>query len=558
MRIRRLLLEVFLTLFLVAVACWLLNGYQPLPPVRNVPSVTTHFDGAQAMQFLDALTHRFKGRVTGSAQGFAAAKYVEAQFRSFGLQVEMQNFREAGMAGSASKAGWVNGQNVIGILPGRERVAIVFTAHRDCVPQAPEGAYDNGSGTAAVLELARVLAATGPHRYTYVFVPVDGEEIGFGGARVLMNHRPAAMKDIRLMVNLDMVGYKTNPPLYVTHTQYLSPDARALVATHFILPRYSPFRLPTGRGTDALLFVWRGLPAVDFGEMVAPGTRPTNHHAGDTYDQVSAESIQKAGRAVEELILQGDALGAFAPSQGLIASNGNGILPHARYELSGLCFLAVFLLPLLFRLRPVSFETRPAMTMLGFILLTAILTALSTLWSGSAAFSALPLALVLAFVAMQTLILCFAKIPDRGLGRFLVAAVPSLLFAVTWWLTGLWSLGFRLGVLAWFPAALLSWKTGKGWRLLDIVLLLPIVSLSCAMALVSWWLAPVHVFPPLKLAVFTALFMAIALIGVWGIFGRRPPRQALAQPSSEASADSGAAEELQVAAEAAPQEGDPV
>jgi hypothetical protein len=544
MRIRRLVLAVVLTLLLVAIAIWLISGYQPLTPARNVPIVAAQFDGARAMQFLDALAHRFKGRTVGTAQGFASANYVAGQFRSFGLQVEMQNFREAGGMSAISDSGWYSGQNVIGILPGREQAAVVLTAHRDCVPRAPEGAYDNGSGTAAVMELARVLAAGKPHRYTYAFIAIDGEEIGFGGARALLNHRPAALSDIRLMANLDMVGHKESSKLTITHTQYLSPEARALTATHFDIPRYKPFQLPLGRGTDAQLFVLRRLPTIDFREILPIGTKPTNHHAGDTYDQISSDSVQLAGRAVEQLILLGDATGAFTPSQGLIASNDEGILPNWRYKLSGLCFFVIFLLPLLFQLRSIPFETRPAMLMIGFILLTGILTALSTLWSGSAAFTALPLPLIFSFLVLQAVVLSFAKSPDRGLGRLLIAAAPTLVFAGTWWITGLWSLGLAIAVLAWFPAALLTWRTGIGWRLLDVAQLLPILLLTILIAMASWFLAPLHFFPPIILAVFTALFMAIALIGIWGIFGRRPPRRAFIAPASEASTDLGATADI--------------
>ena len=124
--------------------------------------------------------------------------------------------------GDLSTFGWFRGRNVIGISPGTEKGTILFTGHRDAVPKAPEGAYDDGSGTAAVMELARVLSP-GLHRYTYVFAALDGEEVGLAGARVLMNRRIPELKDIRLSINLDPSGRRS-------HSMYLpcsSPGARA-------------------------------------------------------------------------------------------------------------------------------------------------------------------------------------------------------------------------------------------------------------------------------------------------------------------------------------------
>lgn len=284
MRISRLFLSIFLSFCAASAAWWILSVYDPEIPVQNQPDVSLRFSGRSSMQQLHMLTHQYQNRVVGSAQGFAAADYVAGQFRSFGLEVETRDYREVGLRPDNTGWGWYKGRNVIGILSGQEAGAIIITAHRDCVPEAPEGAYDNGSGTAAMLELARVMSETGPHRYTYAFVALDGEEYGLTGSRVLMNNRPAKLKDMRLMINLDMVGLKGIQGLRITHTQYLSPETRALAAGDFDIPYYDLIQFPAGRGTDALLYAWRGLPTLDFYDVAAPGTRGRYHSAEDTYD----------------------------------------------------------------------------------------------------------------------------------------------------------------------------------------------------------------------------------------------------------------------------------
>jgi hypothetical protein len=292
------------------------------------------------------------------------------------------------------------------------------------------------------------------------------------------------------------------------------------------------FQLPMGRGTDAQLYVWRGLPALDIREIVPNSIKVAIHNAGDTYDQISADSIQQAGRAVEELIRQGDAWGAFTPSRGLAATSGARVLPRWRYLLGGVCIFAAFALPVLFRMRSVAHGGRPAKTMAALILLIGILTALSALWSGSIYFVLLPTAGTIVFLGVQAVILRRSKGPDAGLGRLLVAAVPPLLFAGTWFLTGLWPLGFWTAAPAWLPAILVTWRAGWGWRILDVALLLPSLLLTWLIALAAWILAPVHIFPPAKLPFAAALYAAAALMGIWGIFGRRPPRRSPVPPES--------------------------
>ncbi len=537
---RRLLFTIF-TFCTISCACWVLSVYVPVLHVRNAPVITALFDGKQAMQHLDLLTHKFKSRITGSAQGFAAADYVAGCFRSYGLNVTTQDFSEFGALGHPLKWGWYRGRNVIGVLPGQAQGTVVLTAHRDCVPDAPEGAYDNGSGTAAVMELARVLAAGRPHRYSYAFVALDGEEIGLAGARAMMNNRPPALNDIRLMVNLDMVGSKEPHQLGAAHTQYLSSETRALAAGFFTLPGYMLFQLPMGRGTDAQLFVLRGLPVLDVREIMSKSAHIAIHNAGDTYDQVSADAIEQAGRTIEQLIRQGDAMGAFTPTTGLSASSGTGVLPYWRYVLGGACIFVVFALPLIFRLRSASHGGMPAQVMFALILLTGILTALSMLWRGGLSFVALPVSGTILFLVLQAVAMRWQIRSDPRLGRFISAAVPPGLFAGTWLLTGLWPLGVWAAILAYLPAVLVTWRRGRSWRILDIILILPGPLLTCCIVMAAWILAPTHALPPVKLPLFAALYAAAAYAGIWGVFGRRPDRPASPIPGSPTGNEADAA-----------------
>lgn len=523
MKFRRMFLAVLFTVFAGTIAVGILSIYTPVSAVKNVPGVDPLFNGKLAMQHLNMLAHRFRGRVTGSAQGYAAADYMAMQLRSYGLQVDTQDFSEAG-GYSKSEMGWYRGRNVIGMLSGQEHGTVVLTAHRDCFPSAPEGAYDNGSGSVAVLELARALAASRPHRYSYAFVALDGEEVGLAGSRFLMNNRPPGLDDIRLMINLDMIGYNGKNLKGIDYTWYLPPETRALAQNHFQLPHYSLFQIPVGRGSDAILYCWRGLPTLDLFELPM-SAKGEIHNSKDGTNQVSADAIQQTGRTLERFIIQGDVAGCFPRPEGAVIFNGSGILMPWRYTLGGICILVAFAIPMLFRVRFCSCGGRPEWIMSTLILLSGILTILSAYWHGSIYFVLLPVAVSIVFPIVHSISLRREKSANPELGRFLVSATPAALFAGIWILTGLWPLGFSLALVAYFPAVFLNWKSGLGWRFLDVFLLLPVTLLSWLVSLIALMLAPTHLFPSMKLASFNAILTGIALIETWGIFGRRPARR---------------------------------
>ncbi|HKO61577.1 MAG TPA: M20/M25/M40 family metallo-hydrolase [Pyrinomonadaceae bacterium] len=113
------------------------------------------------------------------------------------------------------------GHNVIGVLEGSDpslkHETIVIGAHYDHLGRggegslAPEpgevhhGADDNASGTAAVLELARIFAAHRPRR-TIVFAAFSGEEEGLLGSNYYVNNPPVPLANTIAMINMDMIG----------------------------------------------------------------------------------------------------------------------------------------------------------------------------------------------------------------------------------------------------------------------------------------------------------------------------------------------------------------
>jgi aminopeptidase YwaD len=136
------------------------------------------------------------GRKAGTAGGRLASSYLAAELAKLKL-------KPAGTEGYFQPFGAM--RNVLGSIPGSQPgQAIVIGAHFDHVGSVYNGADDNASGCAAVLEIAQAFKASGiaPKR-TLIFAFFDGEEDGKLGSKHYLSASPP---EVVLMLNFDMVG----------------------------------------------------------------------------------------------------------------------------------------------------------------------------------------------------------------------------------------------------------------------------------------------------------------------------------------------------------------
>jgi len=117
--------------------------------------------------------------------------------------------------------------NVIGYLNFNASNTVVIGAHYDHLGygedansldgegQIHNGADDNASGTAALIELARLLYNTKDRNNNYLFIAFSGEELGLLGSKYWLEH-PTADVNINYMINMDMIGrYDTSRKLTI-------------------------------------------------------------------------------------------------------------------------------------------------------------------------------------------------------------------------------------------------------------------------------------------------------------------------------------------------------
>src|SRR5262245_14772289 len=207
--------------------------------------------------------------------------------------------------------------NVIGILRGNDAAraseAVVIGAHYDHLGLGGEGslapdeialhpgADDNASGTAAVLELGRALAATGPWPRTLVFVAFAGEEMGLLGSAEYVRRPPVAVDRTAAMVNLDMVGRLREGKVYVSGVDSGS-GLRALVTDAARgMPLTPELRGDPFAPSDQTSFYAAGRPVL----FLFTGAHSDYHRPSDRWEKINAAGLVAvtafAGRIVTAL-----------------------------------------------------------------------------------------------------------------------------------------------------------------------------------------------------------------------------------------------------------------
>jgi aminopeptidase YwaD len=149
----------------------------------------------------------FFRRLTGTSSCYAARDWIASKFRSFGYSsVVIDSFIGSQLYDYVS----VPSQNVIAYKIGSRypNKQVIIGAHFDAVPDGP-GADDNASGTAGVLEIARVLRNIETD-VTFIFIAFDSEESWMWGSYHYVDEALAHGDDITYMMNLDMIGYYPN------------------------------------------------------------------------------------------------------------------------------------------------------------------------------------------------------------------------------------------------------------------------------------------------------------------------------------------------------------
>jgi len=205
----------------------------------------------------------------------------------------------------------VDALNVIGLLEGSSKnmkdECLVYSCHMDHVGRAADGgvfngADDNGSGCATVLEIAEAYAklpkAKRPKR-SILFVVVSGEELGLWGSAWFTKHPTWPVDKIIANINLDMLGRSTakipNDTVAVTPT-FRHGKYSTLAREAAILGGALGLQMGSGdkfySRSDHINFANLGIPIVFFSD----DEHEDYHMPTDTADKLEYDKLQKVAR----------------------------------------------------------------------------------------------------------------------------------------------------------------------------------------------------------------------------------------------------------------------
>jgi peptidase M28-like protein len=273
----------------------------PLPP---------SFDGTTAVQFAREFARRNPDRRPGTDGARAATEWVAARLRDYKFTVQRQVFT-ANVPGLGRQR-FVNLVSTAPLKPeqdvARSRQTIVIMAHRDNLGRSP-GVNDDGSGTGALLELARDIGNSSL-AHSVILLSEDGGAYGALGAAEFA--RNSGLGDrLAAVINLDAIGGSGPPRLEFAGETPRTPGA-TLVATAQSAVSAQAAQEPTRESAGAQLvdlafpftlygqgpFIAQGIPAVT---LTSAGARPPPPGA-DTLAALNATRLDELGRSAQVLL----------------------------------------------------------------------------------------------------------------------------------------------------------------------------------------------------------------------------------------------------------------
>ena len=261
---------------------------------------------------------RQEGRGLGTQGLDRAGAYIRDAFARAGLQASFQDFTVPPDAPAVlhTNLGGKPTRNVIAVLPGASPTlrgeVVVIGAHYDhlgmggfgamdpdSTGKVHNGADDNASGTAALLEIGRALVARGmkPAR-TIVLVAFSGEELGTLGSSFFVQHAvPQPIDSLYAMLNLDMVGRMRNARLLALGSA-TAKEFPALLDSLNNPPRFDLRASGDGWGpSDHAVFYAARRPVLHF----FTDLHDDYHRSTDDWDKLNVTGIAQVAQFVADL-----------------------------------------------------------------------------------------------------------------------------------------------------------------------------------------------------------------------------------------------------------------
>jgi len=172
---------------------------------------------------------KLKGRGTGSKGELKAANYISTEFKKIGITPKGTDgyyypfsfTQKVDPNDSLALPVTRQGRNVVGYLDNGAELTVIIGAHYDHLGLGSDhnsldanpkgkihnGADDNASGTAGVLELARYFSGNNSkEKFNFLFICFSGEELGLYGSKKYCENPTIDFSKVNYMINMDMIG----------------------------------------------------------------------------------------------------------------------------------------------------------------------------------------------------------------------------------------------------------------------------------------------------------------------------------------------------------------
>ncbi len=204
--------------------------------------------------------------------------------------------------------------NVLAWLPGQSDEYVIIGAHYDHlgrgnfdslapsqIGQVHPGADDNASGTAGVLELARLLAPQrGQLQRSILFMDFSGEELGLLGSAAWVKDPTRPLAKAVAMINMDMIGRIKDDKVYIGGVGTGSTFKAVLEQAQ----KDTPFKIEYSAGgyasSDHTSFVTKKIPVLFF----FSGLHSDYHKPSDTWDKINPTSAARLLDMVGNVLVQ--------------------------------------------------------------------------------------------------------------------------------------------------------------------------------------------------------------------------------------------------------------
>ena len=281
--------------------------------IASPASVPGGFDGAKAYEHVRHLVE-IGPRPPGSDGIHRAQVYIIGQLKTYGCQVEEHDFH------ASTPLGDIAMKNITAKIPGTTSGIVLYTTHYDTV-RLPNfvGADDGGSGTGAMLELARIWCARNTRSALNVWIVFfDGEEAQgqwtdkdsvqwtdtnstFGSREMAASMALSGdLKRVRAMILADMIG---STDLKIKRDTNSTPWLTDLIWATASRLGYGNVFVNEGTVTsldDHLSFIRRGVPGCDVIDFDISSTYW--HTPQDTLDKVDPHSLAVVGHVFVETL----------------------------------------------------------------------------------------------------------------------------------------------------------------------------------------------------------------------------------------------------------------